>query len=129
MKARLVLKEKVNNNSTSIFDFIVKGKKVGFLQLREKPSAGVGVPKNLASHIYYEINEEERGKGYGTKLLGLGLQKAKKIGLEDVSVSVMGNNVPSKKIIEKNGGVFIEQATSPGGMMLRYQFNLTSENP
>ena len=97
--------------------------------MREKPSAGVGVPKNLASHIYYEINEEERGKGYGTKLLGLGLQKAKKIGLEDVSVSVMGNNVPSKKIIEKNGGVFIEQATSPGGMMLRYQFNLTSENP
>lgn len=89
---------------TSEYKFFDDQKEVGFVQIRHKPSVSSGLPNDMASHIYYEIVESERGNGYGNIILKLAKAEAKKIGLEEILLSVWENNIPSKKIIEKNGG-------------------------
>jgi predicted acetyltransferase len=59
----------------------------------------------IGGHIGYWIRPSRRGKGYGTKILELGLQEAKKLGLANVLVTCDITNQPSGKVIETNGGV------------------------
>jgi len=56
-------------------------------------------------HIGYDIRPTQRGKGYGTRLLGLTLEKAKEKGMDGVLVTCRTGNTGSSRIIEKNGGV------------------------
>lgn len=100
---------------------------VGKIQIRHKPSHGVGIPENMASHIYYEILPEYRSKGYGKQILALGLEEARKIGLTEISITCMEDNIGSKKIIEANQGVFVEDALIPeeGKKMLKYRISLS----
>lgn len=60
----------------------------------------------MGGHIGYLIAPEHRRKGYGYKILELGLQEAKNRGLEKVLVTCDKQNIPSAKIIEHNGGVY-----------------------
>lgn len=62
--------------------------------------------KKYAGHIGYDISPKYRKKGYGTKILGYGLVKARELGIERVLVTCVSDNIGSMKIIEKNGGVF-----------------------
>ena len=79
----------------------------------------------MKSHIYYEIDGAERGKGFGNEILRLGLEEAAKEGLKEVVVTVESDNIPSKKIIEKNGGVFAESFDlKNGSKQLKYIFDL-----
>ncbi len=96
---------------------------IGLIQIRHKPSHGKDVPAHLANHIYYEIGEEHQGKGYGKLILKLGLEEAKKIGLTEVFVTCLESNVVSKKIIEANGGILIDEDIIPteGQKMLKYK--------
>ena len=96
------------------------------LQLRHEPSHGVGIPETMSSHIYYEISSEYRSKGYGKMILSLGLEKAKEIGLSEVFITCMEDNVASRKIIESNGGTFVEVAFIPqeNKKMLKYKIVL-----
>lgn len=55
-------------------------------------------------HIGYDIRPSERRKGYGTEILRLILEKAKKMGLTWVLITCDKDNIGSMKIIEKNGG-------------------------
>jgi len=71
----------------------------------------LGLRKELTSEIIkregnigFQIRPSMRGKGYGTKILELGLEKAKEVGLESVYLNCSKNNTASKRIIEKNGG-------------------------
>ncbi|MFZ5354892.1 MAG: GNAT family N-acetyltransferase [Bacillota bacterium] len=59
-------------------------------------------------NIGYDIAPLSRGKGYGTAILGLGLEKVKelKLRLEKVLITCARDNELSSRIIEKNGGVF-----------------------
>lgn len=43
------------------------------------------------------------------KILALTLDEARKIGLTEVRLTVFENNLPSRKIIEANGGVMIDE--------------------
>ena len=69
--------------------------------------------KNIGGHIGYDIRPSERGKGYGNKVLELGLQKAKELGISRVLVTCNVTNTASRKIIEKNGGVLENQVPDP----------------
>ena len=58
-------------------------------------------------HIGYAINPKYWKLGYGTKILELGLDKARGLGIKDrVLITCDDDNIGSYKIIEKNGGVF-----------------------
>ena len=58
----------------------------------------------IASHIEFEIPDEMRLRGLGTKLLALGLKKAKEIGIDPVLAGCEATNYPARNIIERNGG-------------------------
>ncbi len=122
---QLVLREISGSLPTSIFDFMDGDKHIGMLQVRHRPSASPGLPDNFVSHIYYQIDEAQRKKGCGKEILKLGLEEAKKIGLNSVVTICDEDNVGSKKIIESNGGKFEDSCINHlGNRVLKYSFNL-----
>ena len=60
-------------------------------------------------HIGYDIRPSFRGQGMGNLLLWLGLEKARDLGITRVKIACDERNKPSTRIIERNGGVFIER--------------------
>ena len=77
-------------------------------------------------HIGYAIRPSARCQGYGTLILELTLEKARQMGLERVLVTCDHDNIGSKKIIEKNGGVLSGQGISPSShkVVLQYWIEL-----
>jgi predicted acetyltransferase len=105
--------------SYALFD---DDKEIGLLQIRLKPSHSPKVPNDFASHIYYEIKPIFRNKGYGRKILELGLQEVKKLGLGKVVLTCDENNRASRKIIETNGGIFKDDCVLLSGeKFLKYE--------
>lgn len=60
-------------------------------------------------NIGYAISSLHRGKGYGGIILKLLLEEAQKIGVNEIILTIDKNNIPSKNICEKNGGVLIDE--------------------
>lgn len=56
--------------------------------------------------IGYSIRPKCRGKGYANEMLKLGLEKFKEKGINEILISCKDFNTASKKVIEKNNGVF-----------------------
>jgi len=83
-------------------------KLVGMLQLRHHLNDFL---LNYCGHIGYSIDPHERNKGYGKKILALGLNKCKKLGINKVLVVCRETNNPSRKCILFNGGVFEDSRT------------------
>jgi len=69
--------------------------------------------RHLALHVYgnigYDIRPSARGQGFGTIMLRLALEKARELNLKRIKIACDQRNKPSIRVIEKNGGVFIEQ--------------------
>ncbi len=81
----------------------------------------------VAGHIGYQIRPSLRGRGYGKRILQLGLQKAKILGIERVLLTCDETNVASKKVIEFNGGLFENALPVEGSSLkkLRYWIDLS----
>ncbi|PID83709.1 GNAT family N-acetyltransferase [Candidatus Gracilibacteria bacterium] len=79
----------------------------------------------IGGHIGYGVAPKYRRKGYATKILAKGLEEAKKLGLKKVLVSCDDENIGSKKVIEKNGGVFERYTNWNGKKISRYQIDLS----
>ena len=76
-------------------------------------------------HIGYGIRPSERGKGYGTRQLGLILDKCRERKMEKVLITCLEENLPSQKIVLKNGGVLENTVTtSQGETFCRYWVEL-----
>ena len=56
--------------------------------------------------IGYSIRPSERGKGYATQMLKLALKEFKKKKKEKVLITCKDFNTSSKRVIEKNGGIY-----------------------
>ena len=56
-------------------------------------------------HIGYGIRFSEWGRGYGTVMLGLALEKAREMRLSPVLITCNDDNLASARVIEKNGFV------------------------
>lgn len=104
----------------SEFWLIEDRKYIGKIFIRHKPSGRI---PEISSHIYYEIRPTERNKGYGIEILKQGLQEAKQLGLSEVIITCQKDNTPSRLIIEKNNGVFIEEVSVPNSSVpfLKYK--------
>ncbi len=111
---------------TSTFTLRKEGDEVGYMQIRHKPSHGPDVPPECANHVDYQISKEHRRKGYGTQLLALGIEQARRIGLSDIVIICDADNEASRHIIEKNGGRFEGrfQSTTAGEAVLKYRIYL-----
>lgn len=66
--------------------------------------------KKWSGNFYYKIRMSERRKGYGTKILELALNEFRKLGFNEIYGQSSKGNIASAKVIENNGGIFIEEA-------------------
>ncbi len=77
-------------------------KLVGIIHIRVQLTDAL---MNYGGHIGYAVNPLYWKKGYGTKILKLGLEKAKDLIVEDnILITCDDDNIGSYKIIEANGG-------------------------
>lgn len=71
-------------------------------------------------HIGYVIRSDEWGRGYGTLMLKLALEKAKERGLERVLITCDDRNAASARVMEHNGCVLEDKVMTEGGLTRRY---------
>ena len=72
--------------------------------------------------IGYSIRPSQRGKGYASQMLKLALGKFKDSKMKKVLITCKDFNIASKRVIEKNGGIFenIYENEDDGYNYLRY---------
>ncbi len=82
--------------------------------------------ESIGGHIGYDIRPSRRKQGYGSKILELALPKAKELGIKRVLITCDETNLGSRRVIEKNGGVFENKVPNPetGIDKLRYWITL-----
>ncbi len=78
----------------------------------------------VGGHIGYGIRPSERKKGYASRILALGLEEARKLGIRRVLVTCDKENTGSAKTIMKNGGVLESEADLDGIPIERYWIEL-----
>lgn len=78
--------------------------------------------REVGGHIGYDIRPSMRRKGYGTRILELGLLKAKELGLKKVLLTCSEGNTPSEKIILANGGVYEDSKYHDGLQVMKKRF-------
>ena len=62
--------------------------------------------REYGGHVGYGVIPSERGKGYATEILRQALDICAEMKLRKIMISCDVDNLASKKVIEKNGGVF-----------------------
>ena len=87
---------------TTEYWLVDKGEKEirGTLKIRDR-----SIP--VHGHLSYDIPPKKRFLGYGTKILQLGIEKIRELGIEKLKISCVWNNEGSKKIIIKNKGILV----------------------
>ena len=104
--------------------FLMCGEKIiGRSDVRRKLNPALEIK---GGHIGYDIRPGERRKGFGTLILKLMLEKARKIGLERVLITCDSDNIASANIIEKNGGKLAKQLIykETGTLISQYRIEL-----
>jgi predicted acetyltransferase len=81
----------------------------------------------VGGHLNYGVRRSERGKGYGSRLLALTIEKARGLGIPRLLAICRKDNAASIGVIARNGGVLEGEVANPnnGKTMLRYWFDLT----
>ncbi|MEX2394960.1 MAG: GNAT family N-acetyltransferase [Actinomycetota bacterium] len=82
--------------------------------------------RDYGGHIGYTIRPSKRQMGHGTEICRLALEESRKIGLKRVLITCDDDNFGSRKIIERNGGVFENKVPQPDVNVpkRRYWFDL-----
>ncbi len=107
----------------SVYWLVDGGRYIGRVSIRHRATPQL---LQIGGHIGYDIRPSQRRKGYGSRMLALALPKAKALGHERVLLTCDETNVGSRKVIEKNGGVFENRVPNPEGgpEKLRYWIKL-----
>ena len=105
-----------------------------FLALSERDGSLVGMVNvrrrlnerllQYAGHIGYSVRPDLRRRGYGAELLALGLEEARKMGLERVLVTCDRDNPASARTILRNGGALENEVPDGGTVIQRYWIDL-----
>jgi predicted acetyltransferase len=97
------------------------GEFCGTIGLRWQPGTEE-LPPYCLGHIGYSVVPWKQRRGYATHALGEMLQEAKSEGLRYVDITTDPSNVPSQRVIENNGGVFVEEFVAPPSLGSRREF-------
>ncbi|MBI2504446.1 MAG: GNAT family N-acetyltransferase [Candidatus Latescibacteria bacterium] len=98
-----------------VFWLIGQGEYLGQTSIRPQLSSRYLL--TYGGHIGYSIRPSRRRQGYGTRILALALEQARLLGLQRVLVTCNSDNLPSKKIIEHNGGRFESSMVMPAHLL------------
>ena len=66
------------------------------------------LPAHVLGHIGYSVVPWKRGRGYATEALRQTLVLARSAGLGRVEITTDSDNLASQRVIERNGGRFVE---------------------
>jgi predicted acetyltransferase len=88
------------------------GEFCGSIGFRWRPGT-TELPPLCLGHIGYSVVPWKRRRGYATRALGLFLKDVEKEGLPFVELTTNSMNEPSRRVIEKNGGVLVERFQGP----------------
>lgn len=100
------------------------GKIIGIIDLRHTLNDFL---KNFGN-CGYSVRPSERSKGYATEMLRQLICLAKAAGMENLHLSVEKTNVPSVRVIQKNGGIYERSFEYEGEVADIYKFILNQCN-
>jgi predicted acetyltransferase len=104
------------------------GEFCGSIGFRWQPGTEA-LPPHCLGHIGYAVVPWKQRRGYATSALREMLEDARAEGLRYVEITTTPDNLASKRVIEANGGLFVEEFTRPaslgGGPEVRYRVNLS----
>jgi predicted acetyltransferase len=108
--------------------WIWDGEFCGRIGFRWQPGTEA-LPPHCLGHIGYAVVPWKRRRGYATRALRELLPEARAEGLRYVVISMNRENLASRKVVEANGGIFVDEYVTPpalGGMHdFRYRIYLT----
>jgi predicted acetyltransferase len=94
--------------------WIWDGEFCGSIGLRWQPGTE-DLPPYCLGHTGYAVVPWKRGRGYATAALGEVVKDAAAEGLRFIIVTTAPDNLASQRVIEKNGGAFVDEfITIPG---------------
>ena len=86
------------------------------------------LPPHVLGHIGFAVVPWKRRQGLATRALALMLDEPRRRGLPYVEITTTADNIASRRVIEANGGVFVERFERPpaygGGDALRFRISL-----
>lgn len=84
-------------------------------------------PAFYAGHgdIGYDVRPSARGRGVATEMLIAMLQTARERGYPDVLITCDTTNTASRRVLEKAGGVMLDEYDDNGEPVFRYRFDWT----
>jgi predicted acetyltransferase len=75
-------------------------------------------------HLHAGIVPWHRGKGYGTAMLRLSLEKCYEMGIQKVHITPRKDNLSAIRTIIKNGGILVNEFCYDGVAVLRYEIEV-----
>ena len=107
------------------------GEFCGRINLRWQPGTEA-LPPHCLGHIGYTVVPWKQRRGYATQALREVLEDARREGLRYVEITTDPDNVPSQRVIERNGGVLFEEFVAPpalgNGRKLRYRVQVAAKS-
>jgi predicted acetyltransferase len=104
------------------------GEFCGAVGFRWQPGTST-LPAYCLGHVGYSVVPWKRRRGYATRALALLLPLVREEGLEYIELTADRDNVASRRVIEANGGVFIEPFVKTGAHggteTLRFRISLS----
>lgn len=103
---------------------VVDGEIVGRLSLRHRLNDWLAL---VGGHIGYGVVPSHRGRGHATEMLRQALPHCARLGLTRALLSCDEDNLASRAVIERNGGVFDGYSNRPDldGRKRRYWIPIT----
>ena len=89
------------------------GEFAGSIGFRWQPGTEA-LPPYCLGHIGYTVVPWKQRRGYATQALAITLRDAKSEGLRWVEITTTPDNIASRKVIEANGGIFVEEFVPTG---------------
>jgi len=105
------------------------GEFAGQIGLRWQPGTDV-LLSHVLGHFGYAVVPWKRRRGYATEALRMMLDEARAVGLGSVEITADKGNIASCRVIEVNGGGFVEEFVEPHygeDVRLRYRIDLSPE--
>lgn len=98
---------------------IVDGEFVGTVSIRHYLNEHL---EKIGGHVGYDVRPSKRKKGYGSEMLKLALPIIQEMGITKALVTCDSTNIASRKIIEKNGGIFQDEIEQDEGKPTKLRF-------
>ena len=88
------------------------GEFCGSIGLRWQPGT-TALPPHCLGHIGYAVVPWKQHRGYAKSALRLILPEVRAVGLPYVEITTDPDNIASQRVIESNGGIFVEHFIKP----------------